>query len=75
MDWELVTGDVKGRNWNEIIRSSCPVSSLNEALLRVIMDRAISEQLWSERVMGLSLMTGVSWLTAYRVWSVLAHCI
>ena len=32
MNWELVRGDVKGLNWSEIIRSPCPVSTLNEAL-------------------------------------------
>ena len=36
VDWELVRGDVKSLNRNEIIRSLCPVSSLNEALLRII---------------------------------------
>ena len=35
----LVRGDVTDLNWNGIIRSSCPVSSLNEALLSVIRDR------------------------------------
>ena len=30
---------MKGLNWNEIIRSLCPVSSLNEELLRFISDR------------------------------------
>ena len=35
MDWELVRGDVKGLNLNEVIR----LSSLNEALLRVIRNR------------------------------------
>ena len=39
MDKELVRGDLKGLNWNHIIRSPCPVSSLNEALMRVIRDR------------------------------------
>ena len=39
-NWELVRRDVKGLNLNEIIRSSCPVSSLNETLLHVIRDRA-----------------------------------
>ena len=36
---ELVRGDVKGLKWNRIIRSPCPVSSLNEALLRLIKGR------------------------------------
>ena len=40
VDWNLVRGDVKGFNWKpSIIRSLCPVLSLNEALLRVIRDR------------------------------------
>ena len=39
VDWLLVRGDVKDLNWNEISKSSCPVSSLNEALLNVIRDR------------------------------------
>ena len=36
VNWELVRGYVKGLNWNGIIRSRCPVSSLNEALLRSV---------------------------------------
>ena len=36
---KLVREDVNGLNWNEIIRSPCPVSLLSEALLRVIRDR------------------------------------
>ena len=39
VDWEQVKGDVKGLNWNNIIRSLCPVSNINEALLRVIRNR------------------------------------
>ena len=39
VDWELVRGDVKGLNCYEIIRALCPVSSLNEVLLRVIRIR------------------------------------
>ena len=38
MDWKLVRGNLKGLNWNGIIRSSFSLSSLNEALLRVIRD-------------------------------------
>ena len=30
VDWKLVRRDVKGLDWNESIRSSCQVSSLNE---------------------------------------------
>ena len=32
---------MKGLNWNGIIRSPCPVSSLNEAVLRIIADRVL----------------------------------
>ena len=39
MDWELVRGDVKGLGWDDIIRSPCPASSLNEVLLRVLRNR------------------------------------
>ena len=39
VDWEQVREDMKGLNWNETIRSPCPVSLLNEALLRVIKNR------------------------------------
>ena len=38
VNWELVIGNLKGLNWDRIIRSSCPVSFLNEALLHVIRD-------------------------------------
>ena len=41
LGWELVRGDVTGLNWNGIIRSPCPVSSLNEALFLVIRDRVL----------------------------------
>ena len=40
VDWELVSRDVKGLDYHEIIRPCCPVSLLNEVLLRVIRDRA-----------------------------------
>ena len=39
VDWKLVKRDVTGLNLNEIIRSSCLVSSLNEELMRVIRNR------------------------------------
>ena len=39
VDWKPVKMNVKGFNWNEIIRFPYPVSLLNEALLRVIRDR------------------------------------
>ena len=32
VDWNLVRRDVNGLNWNGIINSPCPASSLNEAL-------------------------------------------
>ena len=35
--WELDRGDAKVLTWNDIVRSPCPVSSLNEPLLRVIV--------------------------------------
>ena len=37
VNWELVIRGLKGLNWNEIL--TCTVSSLNEALLRVIRNR------------------------------------
>ena len=42
-DRELVRGNVKGLNWTEIIRYHCPVSSLNETLLRVIRNRVLKQ--------------------------------
>ena len=39
VDWELVRKDVKSLHWNGIIKSPCPVSLLNKALLRVSKDR------------------------------------
>ena len=38
VDWKLGRGDVKVLSWNGIIMSPSPVSSLNEALLRVVRD-------------------------------------
>ena len=75
MGWELVREDVNGLNWTEIIPYPCPVSSLSEVLLRVIGMEFPSGRLWSERVISLGLMTGVSLLAhrakqrAYIVWS------
>ena len=60
MAWELVDRDVMGLNWNGIIRSSCPVLSLNEALLCVLRDIVPKRRLWSEREIRLGLMTDVS---------------
>ena len=39
VDWELLRGDVKGLNWNNIIRSPWPTSTSNKALLCVIRNR------------------------------------
>ena len=39
MDWELVRGDAKGLNGNEIIRPLCPISILNEELLLFVRKR------------------------------------
>ena len=39
VDLELVRVDVKGRNWNGIIRSPCMVSLLNAVLKCVISDK------------------------------------
>ena len=38
-DWELARRDVKSLEWNEIIRSLCPVTLLNETLLHILKDR------------------------------------
>ena len=62
VDWMLVRADVKDFNWNGIIRSPCPVLSLNEELLRVIRDRVLSGQLLLEQEISLSWMIGVAWL-------------
>ena len=45
VNWQLVKEDVKDLNWNEIIRFPCPVSSLNESLLRILRDRFLSGRL------------------------------
>ena len=47
VNWELVREDVNGLAWNEMIRIPCPVSSLNEALLRVLRNRVPK---WTIRV-------------------------
>ena len=52
-------GDVKGLNWNEIIRSPCQVLSLNKAILRVIRNRVPKGRLWLELEISLGLITGV----------------
>ena len=43
VNWELVRGDVKGLNFNEIIWFLCLTSSPKDALLRIIRDR-VSKQ-------------------------------
>ena len=43
VEWELVREDVKGLSWNEVVTSPFPVSSLNEALLRVIRDKFLKQ--------------------------------
>ena len=74
MDWELVRGDVKGLNWNRIIRSPCPVLSQNEALLHVIRERVPKWTIvvrtggkpWSD---DLYVLAHSAKQRAYRVWS------
>ena len=63
VDWELVRGDVKGFDWNEIVRFPCPVSSVSEAMLLVLRDRVSKRMIWSEQAISLGLMIGLSWLT------------
>ena len=41
VNWKLVRGDVKGLNWNRVIRSPCPVLSLKQALVGVIRVRVL----------------------------------
>ena len=60
MDWELVRGDVKDLNWDEIVRSPCRVSSLNEALLRVIRNRVSKRTIVIRPGDKPCLITGVS---------------
>ena len=65
---------MKGPNWNRIIRSPCPASSLNEALLRVIKDRVskwtivvkTGDKPWFDDRCVLAHGTKPR---AYRVWS------
>ena len=63
MDWKLVRGDVNGLNWNEIIKFSYLVSTLNKALLRVIRNRVPKRTIVSRREIHLGVMTRVFWLT------------
>ena len=63
VDWELVRGKVRNLNWNEIIRFSCPVLSLNEALLRVIRDGVFKRMIVVKTEISLGLTTSVYWLT------------
>ena len=72
VDCELVRGDVKCLDWNEIIKTPCPVSSLNEGLLRVIRGRVPKRTIvvrtegksWSD---GLCVFTHRAKQRAYRV--------
>ena len=59
VDWNLVSEDVKDIDWHEIIRSSCPVSSLSKALLHV-------NKLWVDNRCVLAHRAKQK---AYRVWS------
>ena len=61
--WEVVRRDVKGLNWTGIIRFICLVSSVNEALLRIIKDRALKGTIAVRTGDKPWLITGVSWLT------------
>ena len=63
MGWGLVRKDVKGINWNEIIRSFCPVSTLNKALLSIFPNRVPKRMIVVRTGYKLWLMTSVSWLT------------
>ena len=51
---------MKGLNWNEIIKSPCLESSLNEAMLRVIRDRVSKRTIAVRACINLNLMTSVS---------------
>ena len=73
-DWELVRGDVKGFIWNEIISLPCPVSSPNDALLRVIMDRTLKRMIvvrtgYSPWFGDRGVLAHRAKLTENRVWS------
>ena len=46
---------MKGLNWNEIIRSPCPVSTLNEAVLLCVIRNRVSKRTFVVR-------------TGYRPW-------
>ena len=67
-------GDVKGLNWNGIIRSLCPASLLSEALLRVIRGRVpnlkktirTGDKPWFDDRCSLAHRAKQR---AYRVWS------
>ena len=73
MDLVLVRRDVNGLNWNEILRSPCPVSTLNEALLRVLRNRVPKQTVvvrtvdkpWFDDPCALAHRAKHS---AYRVW-------
>ena len=73
VDEELVTGDVKGFNWNDIIKFPCPVlSSLNEVIvllglefLRTIVVRTGDNPLLED----CCVLAHRAKQTAYRKWS------
>ena len=79
VDWELVIRDVQGLNWNEIIRSPWPASSLNEVLSRVISDRVpkwtivvkTGDKPWFGE---LCVLVHRAKHLAYRVWSCIVKC-
>ena len=54
--WELVKGGVKVLDWNEVIRSPCPVLSLNEALLRILRDRVPKRTTVVRKVISLGMV-------------------
>ena len=74
VDWKLVRGDVKGLHCNKIIKPSCPVSTLNEALLHVVTNRVpkrmtvarTGNQPW---FYDQCVVTHRAKQRAYRVWS------
>ena len=74
VDWKLVRGVVKVLIWIGIISSNCSLSLINEALLRVFMDRVpkrsimvrTGDELWFDDRCVLAHRVKQR---AYRVWS------